>query len=369
VVKLITAYRSSGSARHLLPTADRLATLICVPPLSSLPPQQRAVLALIVEKGKTYDEIAALLGLEVEAVRQRAHEALSGLAPADGARPATRHRAAIGNYLLGQDPDAAPATYAYLERSVAGRDWAGALAAELAGLADRAGAELPEIPPDPDDDVDVDIDIEPEAMPESAPPAPRPPALAPEAGPEETGSPPAAVTADEAPAGAAPAVSRRGGALLIALAVVLVAGALAAFLLLRGGSSSHPPAKPAATTTTPAKLAAQITLKAARGVTARGFAAVIVRGTQRIVAIAASGLQPTSAHVAYGVWLYNSRASSQLIGFVPTVKADGKISAAAPLPDGAAAFHDLVITHETSNSATRPGQILFTGAIPAGAAG
>lgn len=96
---------------------------------------------------------------------------------------------------------------------------------------------------------------------------------------------------------------------------------------------------------------------------------MIVRGTQRIVAIAASGLQPTSARVAYGVWLFNSRSSSQLIGFVPTVKADGKISAAAPLPAGAAAFHDIVVTHESSNAATRPGQIIFTGAIPAGAAG
>src|SRR5436305_2844481 len=105
-----------------------------MPPLSSLPPQQRAVLALILEKGKSYDEIAGLLQVEVEAVRQRAHEALAGLAPDGGAKPAIRYRAAIGNYLLGQEPDQAADTFAYLEKSVAGRGWARALAAELADL-------------------------------------------------------------------------------------------------------------------------------------------------------------------------------------------------------------------------------------------
>lgn len=330
-------------------------------PLSSLPPQQRAVLALILEKGKTYEEIAELLGLEVDAVRQRAHEALSGLAPQDGARPATRHRAAIGNYLLGQDSaDTAATTYAYLERSVAGRDWAGALAAALAELAPEG---LPEIPPDPDDE-DEDADEPAAGPPESAAPAPvPPPPLPPETGPEDPRAQP-----DPAADPAAPAVSRRGGALLIGLVVVLLAGAAAAFLLLRGGSSHKPP-KPAATATTPARLAAQITLKSARGVTARGFAAVIERGTQRVVAIAASGLQPTSAHLAYAVWLYNTRTDAELVGFVLSVKADGKISAAAPVPPGAAAFHNLVLTRESSRAATAPGQIVFEGAIPAGATG
>lgn len=319
-----------------------------MPPLSSLPPQQRAVLALILEKGKTYDEIAALLGVEVEAVRQRAHEALAGLAPEGGAKPAIRYRAAIGNYLLGQEPDDAPETFAYLDKSVAGRDWARALATELAPL---AGGALPPIPSDPDDAA---------AMPESAstapvPPPPRPP----EAGPEN--DEPAAPTD---PAGE---VSRRGGALLILLVGVLVAGAVGAFLLLRGGSPSQPkPAAPAKTTTTPAKLAGQIKLAPAPGVRSRAFAALIVRGTQKIVAIAASGLRPTSPHLAYGVFLFNTRADAQLIGFIPQVKADGKISAAAPIPAGAARFHELVITRETAMTATRPGTIIFTGVIPAG---
>lgn len=330
-----------------------------MPPLSSLPPQQRAVLALILEKGKTYDEIAALLGVEVEAVRQRAHEALAGLAPEGGAKPAIRYRAAIGNYLLGQDPDDALETFAYLEKSVAGRDWAHALATELAPLADGA---LPPIPGDPDEPDDPDEPAEPddaEAMPESAsaapgPPPPRPP----ESGPENDESAPLPDDIE--------AVSRRGGALLILLVLVLVAGAVAAFVLLRGGSSHPKTAAPAKTATTPAKLAGQIKLTPAPGVKSRAFAALIVRGTQKIVAIAASGLRPTSPHLAYGVFLFNTRADAQLIGFIPPVKADGKISAAAPIPAGAARFHELVITRETGMTATRPGTIIFTGAIPAG---
>jgi hypothetical protein len=96
---------------------------------------------------------------------------------------------------------------------------------------------------------------------------------------------------------------------------------------------------------------------------------VIKRGNQRIIAIAAGGLRPTSTHLAYGVWLYNTGADAQLIGFVPPVKADGKISAAAPLPATAAKFHMLVLTREGATHATRPGPVVLSGALPANAAG
>ncbi len=325
-----------------------------MPSVDTLAPPQRAVLSLILAKGKTYEEIAGLLGLEAAAVRERAHLALDALAPREGARPAPRHRAAIGNYLLGQQADAAATTFAYLESSVAGRDWARALGRELESL---AGGRLPPIPADPD--LPTPTAPAPADPPTAAPPpSPRPPDTAPQ--PDE---PAAAGT----PSPAAP-VSRRGGALLIGGVLVLVAAAAVAVLVLTGGSPHKPPPKPATAptaTTPPATLAGQITLKPAPGTSARGLAAVFARAARRGIAIAASGLRPTSPHVAYGVWLYNTRADSQLVGYLPAVKADGRVSAFADIPTGAVRFRTLVLTREGSSRATTPGQILLSGAIPA----
>jgi hypothetical protein len=155
------------------------------------------------------------------------------------------------------------------------------------------------------------------------------------------------------------------GALAVLAVVVVIA------IVGLGGHSSPgrtTAAKPA-TTTTPARLIAQITLTPARGERARGFAAVIQRGAERVIAIAASGLRPTSRQLIYGAWLYNAPADFKLIGSVPQIKTDGKVSAAAPLPAGAARFHTFVVTRSTAAASSRPGAIILRGAIPAGAAG
>ncbi len=55
--------------------------------LDDLPPDQRAVLLLLVQQGKSHAEIADMLGIPSHAVRDRAHAALSALAddsPMDG---------------------------------------------------------------------------------------------------------------------------------------------------------------------------------------------------------------------------------------------------------------------------------------------
>ncbi len=62
--------------------------------LDDLPPDQRAVLLLLVQQGKSHAEIAELLGIPERAVRDRAHAGLEALAggagetPAAGGRPA-----------------------------------------------------------------------------------------------------------------------------------------------------------------------------------------------------------------------------------------------------------------------------------------
>ena len=63
--------------------------------LDRLPPDQRAVLSLVLDRGKSYAEVAELLGIPENTVRDRAHAALDALADGCGRprRLARRQRA------------------------------------------------------------------------------------------------------------------------------------------------------------------------------------------------------------------------------------------------------------------------------------
>jgi Sigma-70, region 4 len=61
-----------------------------MPRLDELPPDLRATLSLLVDRGKTYTEVAELLGISEDAVRDRAHAALDQLAGAPAAPPYAR---------------------------------------------------------------------------------------------------------------------------------------------------------------------------------------------------------------------------------------------------------------------------------------
>ncbi len=49
--------------------------------LDSLPPDQRAVLQLVLQRGRSYDDIAQLLSIDRAAVRDRALAAFDALGP------------------------------------------------------------------------------------------------------------------------------------------------------------------------------------------------------------------------------------------------------------------------------------------------
>ncbi|HEX4838738.1 MAG TPA: sigma factor-like helix-turn-helix DNA-binding protein, partial [Solirubrobacteraceae bacterium] len=61
--------------------------------LDRLPPDQRAVLSLVLDRGKSYGQVAEMLAIPESAVRDRAHAALDALAsdpaPSGGSRSAT----------------------------------------------------------------------------------------------------------------------------------------------------------------------------------------------------------------------------------------------------------------------------------------
>src|ERR1700759_3851334 len=110
--------------------------------LDNLPADQRAVLQLVLQRGRGYDEIARLLSMDRAAVRERALNAFDVLGPQTGV--GDQRRALITDYLLGQLPPAVTKDVRdHLAISPSERAWARVLASELAPLASQP---LPEIP-------------------------------------------------------------------------------------------------------------------------------------------------------------------------------------------------------------------------------
>ncbi len=134
------------------------------PPIDALPPDQRAVLSLILRRGKSYADIAEALELDEGAVRERAQGALVALAPDLAGAVADSEREQIGDYLLGQQGAAQRlVTYDAIE----GSDGARAYAAALSGaLADVSGGALPAVPP-------TSPAVSPSGVPSPAPRRPR----------------------------------------------------------------------------------------------------------------------------------------------------------------------------------------------------
>jgi hypothetical protein len=348
--------------------------------LDTLPGDQRAVLSLVLGRGRSYADIATMLSIGPDAVSGRALSALDALGPPTSATDAARQ--AICDYLLGQlSDDEAAAVRARLAGSAPERAWARVLTVELTPL---ARDPLPEIPR------------------ESAPPAvvaPEPAAPLPASAPSRpaVSTPPASSAAPsglpsdppqpQALPGRAPdgtenpkRSSRRGGAAVL----VVVAIVIAAIVVLATRSHHHPASPSArATTTNPAAGStsttttssssaaasatpiAQINLNpTASGSKATAIADVFANGGQREVAIIGQDIPANTTHNAYEVWLYNSPGDALALGFVnPAVTSTGKLSVGAPLPSTAARYHQIIVTTETARKPTRPGPILLAGTI------
>jgi hypothetical protein len=137
-----------------------------MPSLDNLPGDQRAVLEMVLARGRSYDEIARLLSLDRAKVRERAQIALDTIGPHTEVAPEHQHR--IADYLLGQLPDdEVQEVRDVLADSPSDRAWARVVASELAPL--TGGTPLPEIP------VERSTPREPDA------PAPEPASVAPAA--------------------------------------------------------------------------------------------------------------------------------------------------------------------------------------------
>jgi anti-sigma factor RsiW len=345
--------------------------------LDNLPGDQRAVLEMVLARGRSYDEIARLLSLERSAVRERAQIALDAIGP--HAEVAPEHQNRIADYLLGQLPDdEAAEVRGLLAGSPTDRAWARVVASELAPL--TGGNPLPEIPA-----------AEPHG-PAAAATSP-PPAVATEVPDEERKRPRGRRRRkrddQRAAATGSPRTSRLGGAVILLTGVVVVAAVL--FFVLRGGhSKNHTPSTtvssssaPAASASTPtsstpttstsgtsASVVAQINLSppaSDKSSKAAGIAEVLNEGSVDGVAIVAQNVpaNKSAPHPnAYAVWLYNSAKDAKILGFVnPAVGKTGRLSTAGRLPTNASHYKQLIVTVETTASPKQPGSIVLQGAL------
>jgi hypothetical protein len=329
--------------------------------LDALPADQKSVLQLLLRQGKGYDDLSGLLRLDAEDVRSRAYDALDTLGPGAGGLSAER-RHEIADWLLGQqDPDEAAATRALVEGSTAGRVWAHGVARELEPL---AGDRLPELPAEA-----AATDTPAEAAATETPG---------EADEADDDAEHAATPFAPAPA-AGPRVSRRGGALLIGGALAAIAIAVVLVIVLSGGDDKKTDStatKAANTTSTQAqpKVRAQVNLTPPKGAPVKKAVAIVqfvdVNGQQAINA-ATQGL-PTSKKIVYGLWFYNSKSQTKLIGGFDQTDNKGHLVLQGQLPKGVdiASYKDLVITREKpSTNPTSPGTIYLRGSIQNAAGG
>src|ERR687898_2482403 len=107
--------------------------------------EQRAIVELVLGQGKTYNELADMLGMPESRVRGLARDALVDLAPVSVRGVEEDWRGQLADYVLGQQsgPEAT-ATKGHLRRSEAARSWARSLLDSLEQL--YVNGSVPAIP-------------------------------------------------------------------------------------------------------------------------------------------------------------------------------------------------------------------------------
>jgi hypothetical protein len=353
-------------------------------PLDALAPDQRAVVALLLGQGRSYADIAQVLGLPVDAVRVRAHAGLAALAPENGLPGEIT--APLADYLLGQQsPADAAATRALLEESAPARTWAAAVAE---ALAPAAPGGLPEVPGD--NGATPAAATEPPSADLTDARAPGDPA-APSAradhadgpAPADPAAPSGGADYAEVPAPSAeppppPPSSRLGGAILIAGVVAVLA--VVVVLVLRGRDGEEPATAPtAAATATPAptrgalRITDQIDLRGVGGSGARGRMTVFIQDRQLLFALRARNMPPTGDRAAYAVWFTGPGTRARRLGYTDPVGADRVLAIQGPSDTDLAAFPRLyadyahvVVSRETDTAARRPARPVLRGPLPRG---
>ena len=304
--------------------------------IDDLKPDQRAALQLLLQQGRSYEDIASLLRIDASAVRERAHAALDALGPEDVSELTLELQDEIADYLLGQQTASQRAgTRDFLERSPGGRAWARVVAAELRPL---AGDNLPEIPSEA-----AEVDEAFDALDRRT------------------------VHREKTERS-----SRVGGAILIAAAVIALFGLVWLGISLLGGDDDENESAGTGTTTAQTQPGDQVQVESQINLTppegsdseAAGVAQIARQGGTRAVALVAEGFQRAREDGPfYAIWLYTSADQAKRLGFPPQPGRNGRIETSFELPDDADQYEQLVITRETEQSPRQPGEILLSGPL------
>ncbi len=278
--------------------------------LDDLPPDQRAVLLLLVQQGKSHAEIADMLAIPESAVRERAHAALAALTKDTSSASATT--------------PAGPAITASADDMPRGQ---------------ASGTSSPLPPP----------------RARRPPPAPRQPSAA---------------RSDTLSLSQTARARRRAGALL--LGAIVVAIVVVVIVLSSGGGSTHrntaatsPTSTGGSKTSTAAgepHIDKQLNLVSPDPTSkAVGLVEVLSEGSKHAFLVTAEHLPPNGNDFFYAAWLYNSPSEARVLGRAPNVRSSGQLQAVGSLPANAGKYRQMLITRETSTKPSHPGPIVLNG--------
>jgi hypothetical protein len=375
-----------------------------VPTLDQLSDDQRAIIDLVLRRGHSYDDLAAMLGMPASRVRKHARDALVALAPrtAEGVDP--QWRGQVADYLLGQQSGPqSKATRAHLKSSEPARAWALSTLDSLDDLYAKgsepfipAGGRAPKDGGEPRwrrrkrpgaaatrapagasaTATGTSAREESLAAPEERPaPSSAAPAKAAspgrvagqdarEAGEPRRSEPAKASTTTREPRSsgrpAAPSLApeaqaalrrRRIGAAvggLIALAVIVVL----AIILIDGGEGTTAVEETVPTDTAPTTAAvppegAALELQPVGGVNAAGQAILTEQEGQSILIVRAT-LPPSNRDEVYEVWLYNDQEDAVPVGAQVTDR-QGNFQGAGPLPADFARYRFIDVSLEKAD--------------------
>jgi Anti-sigma-K factor rskA/Sigma-70, region 4 len=307
-----------------------------------LTPEKRAIVELVLQQGKTYPELADMLGMPEPRVRELARDALVELAPVSVRGVEDDWRGQLADYVLGQQsgPEAT-ATKGHLRRSEAARSWARSLLDSLEQL--YPNGSVPAIP---------------EGERGRGARRPAPAAAAASTPGDRTGAPRGLSTDD-------PVMRRRllAGA-GVAAVVLLLAVLLWPIGVLTGddddssGTASNNDAQPAAQTTTGQGQAA------ADG--PAGVAVVVDRNGKKQLLVQAAQLAPSGQNEGYYVWLYNSPDDARSLGGQVTDQ-QGNYQAIGAFPTDYAKYKFIDVTKQAIGNSTNvkhSGESVLRGPMP-----
>jgi hypothetical protein len=276
-----------------------------MPRLDDLSPDLRATLSLLVDRGKSYAQVAELLGIPEQAVRDRAHAALDALAGAPGETP-TAYAASTAS-----SPRSSPPSDERAGSRPGAARRAGSIVSETtAGLpvSRRAGALLLA-------GIVVVVVVVVVLLTSGG------------GSSTSTGTSASATTSTHGQTTSSSAKSTKSS------------------------SSKTPSVTNQLTLTSPESSSKSV-----------GIVEVLAEGSQHAFYMAAEHLPPSQGF-SYVVWLYNSPSSAQAISKTPTVTSNGRMQGGALLPSNAGDYHQMLLTRETSNRPTHPGPIVLSGAF------